>query len=65
MQNKYNLFYNPNPNRLMMTYFYPQKHGMAAGNSLAEPNPACFPNTGPPLKRSGGPGYETDTSQAP
>ncbi len=59
MQNNYNLFYNPNPNISMMTYFYPRKHGMAAGSSLAETKPKPIPRTGQPLMRHGPPNLKS------
>ena len=58
MQNNYNLFYNPNPN-IMMTYFYPRKHGMAEGNTFARSKPTRFLRNGPPPERPDGPGYIT------
>lgn len=60
MQNKYNLFYNPNPNIPMMTYFYPRKHGMAAGPSAAKATPTHIPRTGPPLMRYESANLKTD-----
>ena len=63
MQNNYNLFYNPNPNISMMTYFYPRKHDMATRTSGATAKPSRLPRTGPPLMRPQPPNLNTDSPQ--
>ena len=63
LRNNYNLFYNPNPNIRMTTYFYPRKHGMAAPNSGATAKPSRLQRTGPPVMRPEPPNLKTDSRE--